>query len=232
MAEARRRPRLVGVIVLVLIALVGLVVIASLSLDKGETDPIEIEGARRGPAAAGRHPAGRRVLGDPDAPVTVEVFNDLQCTDCADYQLENDRAPDRGQVRAGEVKLVFHHYSRPERRRPRRLRGRRRRQAGPPVAVHRALLPKPGRGAGAGRHRGVPRPDRGRDPRVQRRAVAARHRRPEVRRTLDADDELAAELRLPAEPAVVVEGPGRARWSRRRRSPRSRRRSSRSSERE
>ena len=27
-------------------------------------------------------------LGDADAPVTVSIFNDLQCTACADYQLE------------------------------------------------------------------------------------------------------------------------------------------------
>ena len=105
-AEARhRRPRTIGVVVLVLIALVALAVIASLSLDQGDTDPIKIDGAgdvRK--LVGGIRQLGAR-LGDDDAPVTIQVFNDMQCTDCADFQLDVIEPLIAEKVRAGEVKL-------------------------------------------------------------------------------------------------------------------------------
>ena len=48
-------------------------------------------------------------LGDPDAPVTVSIFNDLQCTDCADWQLETIPPLVEGLVRPGDAKLEFRH---------------------------------------------------------------------------------------------------------------------------
>ena len=50
-------------------------------------------------------------LGDPDAPVTVSFFNDLQCTDCADYHLEVVPALVDRLVRPGEARLDFRHRS-------------------------------------------------------------------------------------------------------------------------
>lgn len=110
-AEPHRRPRAAGVIVLALIALIGLGVIAALSLDDGEDEPIEISGASEVQTLVG----GIRQLGDrlgrEDAPVTVEVFNDLQCAKCAEWQLDVIDPLIEGPVRDGEVKLVFRHYS-------------------------------------------------------------------------------------------------------------------------
>jgi protein-disulfide isomerase len=108
---AGRRPRLAGLIVIGLICLLGLAVIASLSLDDGEGEPIKIDGAGEVQQLVG----GIRQLGDrlgrEDAPVTIEVFSDVQCEECADYQLETIEPLIADEVRAGDVKLVFHHYS-------------------------------------------------------------------------------------------------------------------------
>lgn len=50
-------------------------------------------------------------LGEADAPVTISVFNDLRCPDCADYFLETTPALVEGPVRAGEARLEFRHRS-------------------------------------------------------------------------------------------------------------------------
>lgn len=113
--EPRRRPRLIGVVILVVIGLIALGIIASLSLDDGEIDPIEINGAGEVRQLVG----GIRQLGDrlgqDDAPVTVQVFNDLQCTDCAVWQLEVIEPLIEDEVRAGDVKLEYRHWSMTER---------------------------------------------------------------------------------------------------------------------
>jgi protein-disulfide isomerase len=50
-------------------------------------------------------------LGSADAPVTVSIFNDLQCTDCADYHLVT--VPDLVEdlVRSGDARLEFRNRS-------------------------------------------------------------------------------------------------------------------------
>ncbi len=109
--SGRRRPRPVGVAILVAIGLMAVAVIAALSLDDGEGEPIEISGAQEVQRLVGGiRQLGNR-LGTEDAPVTVEVFSDVQCEECADYQLENIDPLIEDEVRAGDVKLVFHHYS-------------------------------------------------------------------------------------------------------------------------
>lgn len=50
-------------------------------------------------------------LGSDDAPVTIQVFNDIQCTDCADDFLETIPALAERYARPGEVKLLYRHYS-------------------------------------------------------------------------------------------------------------------------
>jgi protein-disulfide isomerase len=50
-------------------------------------------------------------LGSSDAPVTIQVFNDLQCSDCRDDFLAT--IPDLAEryARPGDVKLLYRHYS-------------------------------------------------------------------------------------------------------------------------
>jgi protein-disulfide isomerase len=50
-------------------------------------------------------------LGSDDAPVTIQVFNDLQCADCRDDFLSTIPALTERYARPGEVKLLWRHYS-------------------------------------------------------------------------------------------------------------------------
>jgi protein-disulfide isomerase len=111
----RRRPRLIGVLVLAGIALALLAFIASLSLDEGDTDPIQIDDAGDVRKLVGGIPQLDDRLGEDDAPVEIEVFNDLQCTDCARWQQTVIEPLIGDEVRGGEVKLLFRHWSMTER---------------------------------------------------------------------------------------------------------------------
>jgi protein-disulfide isomerase len=108
-AGTRRRPRTAGVIALALAALVLLFVIASLSLDEGDTGPVEITGAGQVQRQLGGIPQDGAVLGSSDAPVTLQLFSNLQCEPCADYQQETISPLIEGPVRDGDLKLEFHH---------------------------------------------------------------------------------------------------------------------------
>jgi hypothetical protein len=108
-APQRRRPRTIGVVVLALAALLLIFVIASLSLDEGDTEPVEITGADAVQRQLGGIPQDGAVLGSSDAPVTAQVFSDLQCTPCADYQRETITPLIEGPVRDGDLRLEFHH---------------------------------------------------------------------------------------------------------------------------
>ena len=110
-AEPRRRPRTIGVVILVAIGLLALAIIASLSLDKGDTDPIEIEGAQEVQKRFGGIRQEGDSLGDEDAPVVVQVLNDMQCERCADFQRESIDPLVEPYVRTGDVRLEYHHYA-------------------------------------------------------------------------------------------------------------------------
>jgi protein-disulfide isomerase len=109
--NSQGRPRAIGLIVLALIVAVLGTVVVGIALQKPDDDPIQITGAGTVQRLIGGIEQEGAVLGDADAPVTVEVFNDLQCPDCAAYQLEEITPLIEGPVRAGEVTLVFHHFS-------------------------------------------------------------------------------------------------------------------------
>ncbi|MFN8160017.1 MAG: thioredoxin domain-containing protein [Solirubrobacterales bacterium] len=50
-------------------------------------------------------------LGSPDAPVTIEMFNDVQCANCREQFLSTVPGLVEGYVRSGDVQLVYRHYS-------------------------------------------------------------------------------------------------------------------------
>jgi protein-disulfide isomerase len=208
--SGRSRPRLIGVIVLALSALILLFVIASLSLDEGDTSPIEIEGQGEVQEQLGGIPQDDARLGASDAPVTVQVFNDLQCTPCADYQREVITPLIDGPVRRGELKLEFHHF---------------------PMSESGLGLASYGAVAAAKQddqwqfiqlfflNQDEAKGDAVSDELLDRVVGAIpvdfnveQWQRdldePDVRETLESEDELAAEHQFPAEPAVVVSGPG------------------------
>jgi protein-disulfide isomerase len=53
-------------------------------------------------------------LGSSDAPVTIQVFNDLQCAECREDFLSTIPALTENYARPGDVKLLYRHYSNSE----------------------------------------------------------------------------------------------------------------------
>ncbi|MGH2923652.1 MAG: DsbA family protein [Solirubrobacterales bacterium] len=206
--RARRGPRPVGVIAIGAVVAIAIGVIASLSLDEGDTDPIEISGAGEVQRMLGGIRQLEQRLGRDDAPVTVEVFNDLQCEPCADYQLEVVDPLIEGPVRAGDAKLLFRHFTTSER-------------ASTIAALGAVAAGEQGdewqfielffRNQDEAAEHGVT------DEFLERVAGAILEFNveqwqqdfddPEVQERIDADAELAGQRRLPGEPAVVVTGP-------------------------
>jgi protein-disulfide isomerase len=107
---ARGRPRIAGVIVFLLVVAGLIALLASLSLDKGSDKPVEITGAGEVQALMGGIEEDGAKLGSPDAPVTIDFFNDLQCTFCADYQTEVVPKLVEDLVRPGKATLVYRHF--------------------------------------------------------------------------------------------------------------------------
>jgi protein-disulfide isomerase len=108
----RRRPRIVGLIVLALI--VGLLgfAIVSLSVGTGSEDggDIQITGAAEVQSLLGGIQQDGARLGSPDAPVTVQVFNDLQCDPCSDWNRDVVVPLISGPVRDGDLQLIYHNF--------------------------------------------------------------------------------------------------------------------------
>jgi protein-disulfide isomerase len=90
------------------VALAGAIV--SLSVGEHKEEEFAIEGAGEVQALIGGIPQLGDRLGPADAAITIDVFNDIQCTRCADYQLEVIDPLIRDYVRTGEAQMIFRHY--------------------------------------------------------------------------------------------------------------------------
>ena len=141
--------------------------------------------------------------------MTIQVFNDLQCDPCSDWNRDVIVPLIHGPVRAGDVQLIFHHFPMTGVRvLPRLIRRGRRGEAGLRVAVHPALL----RNQEEAKKHGATQDflnDVARG--VLNFNVEQWQRdmkdRTDIQQTLNDDESLAADRHLPAEPAVVVGGP-------------------------
>src|SRR5919107_5147203 len=51
------------------------------------------------------------ILGPDDAEVTIGVFNDIQCSPCAEFETETVDRLVEDYARTGEAKLEFHHFA-------------------------------------------------------------------------------------------------------------------------
>jgi protein-disulfide isomerase len=102
----------IGLIVLALI--VGLLgfAIVSLSIGTGSEDDgdIQITGAGEVQSLLGGIQQDGARLGSPDAAVTVQVFNDLQCDPCSDWNRDVVVPLISGPVRDGDLQLIYHHF--------------------------------------------------------------------------------------------------------------------------
>jgi protein-disulfide isomerase len=102
----------IGLIVLALI--VGLLgfAIVSLSIGTGSEDEgdIQITGAGEVQSLLGGIQQDGARLGSPDASVTVQVFNDLQCDPCSDWNRDVIVPLISGPVRDGDLQLIYHNF--------------------------------------------------------------------------------------------------------------------------
>lgn len=181
--------------------------IVSLSVGEHRTEELKVEGAGEVQELIG----GIRQLGDrlglEDAPITIDVFNDVQCPHCADYQFEVIEPLIREQVRTGHAQMNFHHF--PLGRKTVTLGGMAAEAAGLEDAQWQyvSLLMRNLDQA----------PERGLDEEFLREIAAGIQRfevepwekamdGTEVVELARADNDLATDLRLTADPAVVVSG--------------------------
>jgi len=197
----------------VALALVGAAVLAAIvSISIGEEGPAgPVEGSEAVQRLYGGIAQEGSSLGSPDAPVTISLFNDVQCPECGAYQLEIVPELVEDLVRPGRARLELRQFS-----------------IGPRAVTEGALAATAAGEQGTGwqyAHLLFLNLDQaetsGVDDELLERVAAAvpgpefdedRWARdldsPEVAARVEADAELAAELRLPAMPAVIVDGPG------------------------
>lgn len=196
-----------------MLGLVGVAILASIvSISIGERGrAAPVEGADTVQRLFGGIEQQGSSLGSPEAPVTVSIFNDLQCTDCADYQLEVVPELVEDLVRSGEARLELRHFSLGPRQTT--ATGVAATAAGEQASqwqyAHLVSL-----NLDQAEVSGVE------DEFLERVAAAVPDPRfdlgqwrrdrdsPQTQRRVQADAELSAQLRLPAQPAVVVDGPG------------------------
>lgn len=198
---------------MLVLGLVGAAILAAIvSISVGQKGPAPpVEGSQAVQRLYGGIEQDGDSLGSPDAPVTISIFNDLQCPECGAYQLEIVPELIEDLVRPGDARLELRHFS----------IGPRRTTAAAVAATaageqgvqwqfaHLVQLNiEQAEVAGVDDEflervaAAVPGPEFDEDRWAEDRAD------PGVEERVIADAELAAELRLPAMPAVVVDGPG------------------------
>jgi protein-disulfide isomerase len=100
--------------VLALLAVAGIALVSALielSTQQPDRSRVEIAGIDDAQRIFGGVRQDGDRLGSPDAPVAIQVFNDLQCSNCRRQFLSTIPALVEDLVRAGELKLEYRHYS-------------------------------------------------------------------------------------------------------------------------
>lgn len=105
----RGRPWVILVLVLAVAAL-GYAIV-DISTKEAGRQVVEVDGIASMQRTFGGLPQEGDRLGSADAPVAVQVFNDLQCGNCRDEFLATIPPLVERYVRPGEAKLLMRHYS-------------------------------------------------------------------------------------------------------------------------
>jgi protein-disulfide isomerase len=88
-----------------------LAAIISLSVGEGGPKVIKINGGDEVQQLIGGIQQDGASLGPPDAAVTIDVFSDLQCAGCDQYELDTVDPLIEEYARTGKARLEFRHYS-------------------------------------------------------------------------------------------------------------------------
>lgn len=106
-----RRGRLwvVALLALALAALVYMVV--EMSTQEPGDPVVHVDGVSDAQRLFGGVPQEGDRFGSDNAPVTIQVFNDMQCSDCRDDFLSTIPELAERYARPGDVKLLYRHYS-------------------------------------------------------------------------------------------------------------------------
>lgn len=88
--------------------------IVKISTQKADREIVHVAGINEAQELFGGVPQEGDRLGSSDAPVTIQVFNDIQCSSCRDDFLETIPGLMEKYVRPGDVKLLYRHYSNSE----------------------------------------------------------------------------------------------------------------------
>jgi protein-disulfide isomerase len=111
-AEGERRAKLLqlasAATFLAIVAVAVLVVVSASGGDGGDT---ELEGGAAVDRLLAGIPQEGTVLGDPEAPVELVEFGDLQCSTCKGYSEEILPPIIESQVEEGEVKIDFRNFT-------------------------------------------------------------------------------------------------------------------------
>ncbi len=109
-----RRGRL-WVIALLALVLFGLgYLVVEISTQKEGPAVVHVEGIGDAQRIFGGIPQEGDRLGSSDAPVSIQVFNDMQCSDCREDFLSTIPALTEDFARPGDVQLLYRHYSNSE----------------------------------------------------------------------------------------------------------------------
>jgi protein-disulfide isomerase len=88
--------------------------IVSISSQKAGKAVVHLAGISEAQEIFGGVPQEGDRLGSSDAPVTIQIFNDLQCSSCREDFLSTIPGLVNAYVRPGDVKLLYRHYSNSE----------------------------------------------------------------------------------------------------------------------
>jgi protein-disulfide isomerase len=88
--------------------------IVSISTQEAGDEVVHLTGISEAQEIFGGVPQEGDRFGSADAPVSIQIFNDLQCSSCQDDFLSTIQGLANGYARPGDVKLLYRHYSNSE----------------------------------------------------------------------------------------------------------------------
>jgi protein-disulfide isomerase len=107
----RRRGRWMVLTLLALAATALIVGIVELSTQKPDRNQVHLEGIGDAQEIFGGVQQDGDSLGSPDAPVSIQYFDDLQCSSCREQFLSTIPTLVESYVRPGDLRMEYRHYS-------------------------------------------------------------------------------------------------------------------------